>query len=140
MKKLLLVLSLFLTGILVNAQTDSTLQPYTGKYKFPDGSPVTEITVAIENGLLMATSAMGSTELKKTQGDVFEIVAYGGTATFKRNQDTKVIGVQIQVGDLNMEGTKTEGIVLSRPDNLYQGYFLCAIITNSLPNRTIYPR
>ena len=93
----------------VNAQTDS-LQQYTGKYKFPDGSPVTEITMTVENGLLMASSAMGSTEFKPTSTvDVFEIVAYGGTATFKRTEG-KVTGVSIQVGDVNIEGTKTEGL------------------------------
>lgn len=93
----------------VNAQTDS-LQQYTGKYKFPDGSPVTEITVTVENGLLMAASAMGSTEFKPTSTPgVFEIVAYGGTATFKKTEG-KVTSVQIVAGDVNIEGTKTEGL------------------------------
>lgn len=93
----------------VNAQTDS-LQQYIGKYKFPDGSPVTEITLTVESGVLMGSSAMGSTEFKPTSDtDVFEIVAFGGTATFKRTEG-KVTGVQILVGDVNIEGTKTEGI------------------------------
>ena len=113
MKKLILsliVLTAFLTG---NAQTDS-LQQYAGKYKFPDGSPVTEITVTLDAGVLTANSAMGSSELKKTEGDIFEIVAYGGLATFKRNTESKISGVLIQVGDINMEGTKTEGLMISR--------------------------
>jgi len=96
------------------AQTDS-LKQYTGKYIFPDGSVVTEITVTLDSAGLTANSAMGSSELKKTEGDVFEIVAYGGTATFKRNTENKISGVHILVGDINMEGTKTEeGIVSSR--------------------------
>ena len=85
------------------------MQKYTGKYKFSEGNPVTEINVTIESGILTATSAMGTTELKKTDTEnVFEIVVYGGTATFKKNTEGKITGVQIVVGDLNMEGVKAE--------------------------------
>ena len=109
MKKMLLSFFVFCSVISVNAQTDS-LQQYTGKYKFPDGSPVTEITVSLDNGMLMASSAMGTTELKLTTTvDVFEIAAYGGTATFRRKEG-KISGVQVTVGDINMEGEKTEGL------------------------------
>ena len=112
MKKILFSLVVVLAFTAASAQTDS-LQQYVGKYKFPDGSPVTEITVTVEKGLLMAGSAMGSTEFKPTSSrDVFEIVAYGGTATF-RKKEGKVTSVFIQVGDTEIEGTKTEGIVLT---------------------------
>lgn len=99
-----------ITGVItLNAQqassTDS-LQEYTGKYKFPEGSVVTEVTVSIENGILFATSVMGSTELKKIEKDIFEIVAYSGKATFKRNEEAKLNGVKIEVEDLILEGTK----------------------------------
>lgn len=113
MKYFFLSLVACISFLSVNAQSDS-LQQYTGKYKFPDGSPVTEITVTLESEVLNANSAMGSSELKKTEGDVFEIVAYGGTATFKRNTDNKISGVQILVGDINMEGTKTEELMINR--------------------------
>ena len=107
MKKIFFSLFVTVAFLSVNAQTDS-LQQYIGKYKFPDGSPVTEITLTVESGLLMASSAMGSTEFKPTAtADVFEIVSFGGTATFKRVEG-KVTGVQILVGDVNMEGTKTD--------------------------------
>ena len=109
MKKIFLFLIGFVAFNAAMAQTDS-LSHYTGKYTFPEGSPVTEITVVLENGVLSATSAMGNTELRKTQTDVFDIVAFGGTATFKRNAEGKVIAVQIVVGDVNMEGTKSDGI------------------------------
>ena len=66
-----------------------TLQQYTGKNKFPDGSVITEVTVTIENGGLLANSAMDSSELWKTKGDVFEVVAYGATATFRGMQKIK---------------------------------------------------
>jgi hypothetical protein len=113
MKKISLLLILMIRFLAVNAQTDS-LQQYTGKYKFPDGSPVTEITVSLDSTVLTANSAMGSSELKRTEGDIFEIVAYGGVATFKRNAENKISGVQILVGDINMEGTKTEDLMVNR--------------------------
>lgn len=117
MKKILFSLFATVAFLSVNAQTDS-LQQYTGKYKFPDGSPVAEITMTVDNGVLMAASAMGSTEFKPTStADVFEIVAYGGTATFKRTEG-KVTGVSIQVGDVNIEGTKTEGLAFTEFSSL----------------------
>lgn len=117
MKKMFLSLLLVFGFLTINAQTDS-LQQYTGKYKFPEGSPVAEITVTVENGILMAASAMGSTEFKPTETpDVFEVVAFGGTATFKRKEG-KVTGVQILVGDVNIEGEKTEGVMLNLPISL----------------------
>jgi len=113
MKKIFLsLLVLFAFGV-AHAQTDTTLQQYTGKFKFPDGSPVTEIVLKVENGALMASSAMGSTEFKQTSTtDVFDIPAYSGTATFKRTEG-KITGVQILAGDVNMEGTKTEGLAIT---------------------------
>lgn len=114
MKKIFLSLFVLISFSALRAQTDS-LQEYTGKYKFPEGSPVTEIGVIVENGVLTATSAMGNSELKKTDAkDVYEIVAYGGTATFKRNGDNKITTLLIQVQDVTMEGTKSESIYISR--------------------------
>jgi hypothetical protein len=114
MKKLFLSLLAVVSFLYVNAQEDTVLQKYTGKFKFPDGSPVTEINFTVDNGVLMGASAMGSSEFKKTDTEnVFEIVAYGGTATFKKNAEGKVTSVQILVGDVNIEGTKSEGIALN---------------------------
>ena len=113
MKYFFLSLMGIISFLVVHAQNDS-LKQYTGTYKFPDGSPVTEITVTLDSSGLFANSAMGSSELKRTEGDVFEIVAYGGTATFKRNAENKISGVHILVGDINMEGTKTEGLMMNR--------------------------
>jgi hypothetical protein len=111
MKKLLLSLLVIVSFHSANAQVDTTLQKFAGKYKFPDGSPVTEVTVVVDKeGTLTASSAMGTTELKKTDTEnVFEVVAYSGIATFKKNAEGKVVSVQIVVGDLNIEGTKAEG-------------------------------
>jgi hypothetical protein len=62
----------------------------------------------------MGGSAMGSSEFKKTDTEhVFEIVAFSGTATFKKNVEGKITSVQIVVGDVNIEGTKVEGNIQS---------------------------
>lgn len=113
MQKLFFLLAIVFTFSFANAQTDSTLQHYIGKYTFAGDSPVKEIGVAIENGVLMATSAMGNAELKKTDAkDVFEITGFGGTATFKRNEEGKVTGITLDVQGMVMEGSKSEGILL----------------------------
>ncbi len=113
MKKIFLFLVVMISFLAANAQTDS-LQQYTGKYKFPEGSVVTEITVTLDAGVLTANSVMGSSELRKSNGDVFEIVVYGGTATFKRNEEKKITGVNVVVGDINMDGTKSEELMINR--------------------------
>ncbi len=110
MKRIFFGLLLLFCFISVRAQTDS-LQEYTGKFKFPDGNPVTEINMVFENGLLTGTSVLGNSEFRKTETkDVFDIVAYAGVATFRRNAEGKITGMRVQVNDLDMEGTKTEGI------------------------------
>ncbi|MBK7290631.1 MAG: hypothetical protein KBF82_11655 [Chitinophagaceae bacterium] len=111
MKKIVLFFLMAVAFSTANAQVDS-LQEYTGKYNFPEGSPVTEIGVIVESGVLTATSVMGNSELKKSDTkDVFELVAYSGLASFKRNEDGKIIGLFIQVQDINMEGTKAEPVI-----------------------------
>ena len=108
MKKLILSLVVSVGFLVANGQTDS-LKQYTGKYKFPDGSPVTEIEVTLQDSVLTATSVMGNSELKKTDNkDVFDIVAFSGTATFKRGEDGKIRSLRIQVQDVDMEGERTE--------------------------------
>ena len=125
MKQVFLAFIIVMTSLVSQAQTDS-LADYTGKYKFPDGSPVTEIGVVIENGILTATSVMGNTELRKTDNkDVFEIVAYGGTATFKRGEDGKVKMLRVQVQDVDMEGMRQEAAVFLQTHDELEDYNIC---------------
>ena len=114
MKKILLLILIVAGFNSANAQSSpvDSLKEYTGKYKFPDGTPFTEVTIAIENGGLTATSASGGSELKRREGDTFDIVAYGGTAIFKINDEKKITRLQVQVNDLDVEGEKTEGLYL----------------------------
>ena len=110
MKKILFSLFVLLAFSSIKAQTDSTLQEFTGKFKYPEGSPFTEITTVIDNGILMANSSLGSSEFKKTDTkDVFDIVAYSGVATYKRNAEGKITTLRIQVQDIDVEGAKSDG-------------------------------
>jgi len=110
MRKFLLIFITLGNCLILSAQTPSTdsLKEYTGKYKFPEGSEVTEIKVGIENDTLWAYSVKGNSELKRIEKDLFEVVQYTGTATFKRDENGKITGLHIEVGDLIMDGEKSD--------------------------------
>jgi hypothetical protein len=114
MKKIMTIsIVLFLSTLSVKAQ-DSTVAKivdsisiYVGKYKFGEGSPVGEVTVAIENGKLVLKSKMGNAELEKGEGtDQFTIPSYQGVASFFRNESKKVSGVHIEVMGRVLDGDK----------------------------------
>ena len=111
MKKIVLfVFALTASFMLYAQQTPAadSLKEYTGKYKFPEGSVVAEVTIILENGTLQASSVMGGSELKRIEKDLFEVVQYTGTATFKRDENGKIIILHIEVGRLIMDGKKSE--------------------------------
>jgi hypothetical protein len=89
------------------AQTD-TLQQYTGKYKFPEGSVVAEVEVVYTDGALSMTSSAGSSALRFEKDDQFTIVSFDGTAVFTRNAQRKITGVHIEAMGYIMDGTKEE--------------------------------
>jgi hypothetical protein len=117
MRKLFLLIFASICFVALHAQTpvNDSLKEYTGKYKFPEGNPVPEVTISIQNGVLFGSSAQGSSELKRIEKDIFEVVAYSGIATFKRNEQAKVVGIKIEVEDTIMEGTKSEEAIF-QPD------------------------
>ncbi|MFY7898696.1 MAG: hypothetical protein ACOVNY_00840, partial [Chitinophagaceae bacterium] len=83
MQRIITVFTFVLLGFIkVNAQ-DSTAQQLMGKYKFPQGSIVSEISVVFENGGLVMSSSVGSSALEKEADDVYIILAYQGKAAFK---------------------------------------------------------
>ncbi len=117
MKKwfLLCCLSVCLISVAQAQQTppkDSTLKQFVGKYVFPDGSVVAEVTVAIEDTTLTMSSSAGTTLLEKKGEDLYIIVQYQGTAKFNRDANKKVIGVSIDAMGYQLEGTKTDAIAL----------------------------
>lgn len=127
MKKMLLFF-FFSVGMVVMAQAqqappakDSTLQHYVGKYKFPDGSVVAEVTVALVDGALEMSSSAGTSALEKQEAeDLYTIVQFQGTAKFVRDANKKVIGVSINAMGYLLEGTKSDAIALNRKNYLNQ--------------------
>jgi Domain of unknown function (DUF3471) len=121
MRRFLLFFFALGSSFILSAQqtppTDS-LKEYIGSYRFPEGSEVTEIKVVVENGVLWANSDKGNSELKKIEKDVFEVVSYTGTATFKRDEKGKINGLHIEVGNLIMDGTKSEEPSFQQNDKL----------------------
>jgi hypothetical protein len=111
MKKFALSLFAIAGFIFLNAQ-DTTLNEYTGTYKFPEGGPVTSVDVKIENGALVASSAAGSSPMEKISRDTFSLVTYNGTVYFTRDSTKKINGIKIQVEETILEGKK-ESIDLS---------------------------
>jgi len=87
---------------------DTTLQQYAGKYKFPEGSVVAEVTVILDGGNLTMSSPVGTSPLEKKEEDVFVITQFQGTAKFNRDASKKIIGVTINAGGYLLEGTRTE--------------------------------
>ena len=92
---------------------DSTLQQYVGRYKFPDGSVVAEVTVAYEDGNLTMASSAGVSALEKKSDDLYIIVQFQGTAKFNRDTNKKVVGVSIEAMGYQLEGVKDTGISLA---------------------------
>lgn len=86
--------------------TDSTVNQILGRYKFAEGSPVAEVTVVLENGVLMMNSAAGSSTLEKSGEDVYIITQFQGTAKFTRNDSKVVTGVTILAMGYELVGTK----------------------------------
>ena len=90
----------------VNAQT-SNLKDYLGKYVFPEGSPVTEVTLTVEDTVLTINSAMGATALEKKGVDTFYLAAYDAPIIFKRGADNSVETLTIIVQGMELTAQKS---------------------------------
>ncbi|MFY8129006.1 MAG: hypothetical protein ACOVMM_11555 [Chitinophagaceae bacterium] len=110
-KILSLIIGCF-TSIICFCQTDSTLKEFAGKYTFPAGSVLSEVSIVYENGSLTVNTVMGSSALVKKEGDIFSISQYNGTATFTRDANKKVNGITIDALGYHLEGTKENSIAL----------------------------
>ncbi len=108
-KLLLLVIGLSFFSFLQAQETpvtDTLLQQYIGKYSFPDGSVVSEVSVTLDSGKLTMSSTAGISLLEKQSYDLYSIVQFQGTAKFNRDTTRKVIGVSIDAMGYQLEGTK----------------------------------
>lgn len=106
MKKIMLFVFISLFVSALNAQTDSTLKQYTGRFLFPEGSIVADVTVVMEaEGLSMISSA-GTSLLTKLGKDSFTIVEFSGLAVFKRSEAKVINGIFIDAAGYVMDGVK----------------------------------
>ena len=113
MKKVILILFFVIGSVAVSfAQQDTTLTQFVGKYKFPDGSVIADVTVILDNGALVAGTSYGNSALVKESDDLYAIVAFQGKALFKRDNNKKIIGVTISAMNYQLEGTKDNGIAI----------------------------
>ncbi|GAC1450743.1 MAG: hypothetical protein NVSMB7_13150 [Chitinophagaceae bacterium] len=97
---------MFLCSTIAASAQDSTQAQLLGRYKFPDGSVVTEVAVTFENGALTMSSSAGVSALEPLKGDSFNIVSFNGTAVFKRNDAKKITGVHIEASGYVLDGVK----------------------------------
>jgi hypothetical protein len=104
MKKILV--TLLAAGSFFFANAQDTLQQYTGKYVFPDGSVVPDVDVVLSGGALSMASTAGTSSLTQLGSDSFQIVEFSGTAVFKRGDDKKVNAVHIEAMGYVLDGQK----------------------------------
>jgi len=119
MKKILLM-AVILVGVMAsaNAQT-SPLKDYLGKYVFPEGSPVTEVTITAEDTVLTINSAMGSTPLEKKGVDTFYLAAYDAPIIFKRAADNAVETLTIIVQGMELTAKRTAASYAIKEEDFY---------------------
>ena len=119
MKKILLMAAI-LVGVIdtANAQT-SPLKDYLGKYVFPEGSPVTEVTLTIEDTVLTINSAMGATALEKKGVDTFYLAAYDAPIIFKRGANNEVETLTIIVQGMELTATKVAASFAIKEEDFY---------------------
>ena len=119
MKKIFLM-AVISMGIMAtaNAQT-SNLKDYLGKYVFPEGSPVTEVTITAEDTVLTINSAMGSTPLEKKGVDTFYLAAYDAPIIFKRGADNAVETLTIIVQGMELTAKREAASYAIKQEDFY---------------------
>lgn len=106
MNKLIIVFCCLLGVFFASAQSDTARSQYTGTYKFPDGSVVSQVEVTLEDTILNMSSDAGNSPLNKIGVDSFEIVRFNGTASFKRGDTRSITGVHIEAMGYILDGVK----------------------------------
>jgi len=119
MKKILLM-AVILMGVMAtaNAQT-SSLKDYLGKYVFPEGSPVAEVTLTAEDTVLTLNSAMGSTPLEKKGVDTFYLAAYDAPIIFKRGAGYAVETLTIVVQGMELTAKRAAASFAIKEEDFY---------------------
>ena len=110
MKKSILFILTSIFIISVNAQSEPPPKPplsdFVGRYVFPEGSVVPDVTVAMSGEVLTMSSVAGTSALTELGRDSFAIVEFSGIALFKRGDDKKVNAVHIEAQGYVLDGQK----------------------------------
>ena len=109
MRKLILFTVTTIFIINVNAQDPAPKPPlsdFVGRYVFPEGSVVPDVTVSLSGEALTITSTAGSSALTELGRDSFTIVEFSGLAVFKRGDDKKVNAIHIEAQGYVLDGQK----------------------------------
>ena len=113
MRKFIIIILTSIFIISANAQSDPAPKPplsdYVGRYVFPEGSVVPDVTVALSGDALTMSSAAGNSVLSEAGRDTFTIVEFSGLAVFKRGEDKKVNAVHIEAQGYVLDGQKQSG-------------------------------
>ncbi len=119
MRKFLFLFVLCIAGYFAFAQ-DSTLTDYKGVYIFKGGSPTPSVEISIQEGVLFASSTIGSVALIRVNKDTFSIPDHNGVAFFYRNDQGRVKSIRVEVADLILEGDKdSTSIAITRRKRTY---------------------
>jgi hypothetical protein len=119
MKKIFLMASLMM-GLMVTVNAQSTsLKDYVGKYTFPEGSPVAELSITVEDTVLALNSAKGSTTLEHKKLDTFYLAAYDAAIIFKRDANNAVISISIMVQGMELIGKKSADALAYKREEFY---------------------
>ena len=88
MKKIIVSILASLFIVAINAQTEPAPKPpledFVGKYVFPDGSVVPDVTVTLDGSALTMASSEGKSALTEMGRDSFSIVELSGKDVFNR--------------------------------------------------------
>ena len=123
MKKFILLFTVFVTSCLATRAGES-LEEYVAKYKFPQGSIISEASVVYENGTLHLTSSLGSTSLEITGDDKFYMPANSGTVVFIRNRAKKITGMKFDLQNISVDGNREEKDAdINIPSPVYKSVF-----------------
>ena len=112
MSKSIFAIAFILFVVQLSAQTAPEQKPkpkldeYVGRYVFPEGSVVPDVTIVISENSLNMSSAAGASVLTEAGVDTFAIVEFNGLAAFKRGEDKKVNAVHIEAQGYVLDGQK----------------------------------
>ena len=119
MKKFFLM-AVIIVGVMATAQAQTNpLKDYLGKYVFPEGSPVTEVTLTAEDTVLTINSVMGSTPLEKKGVDTFYLAAYDAPIIFKRGANNAVETLTIIVQGMELTAKKAAASFAIKQEDFY---------------------